>query len=119
MSHTIEAASDFFLMPSLYEPCGLTQMYALRYGTIPIVSPTGGLKDTVVDWQTNPAEATGFYIPEPLSSDGLSSTLAAACSLYSTEPAQIRQMQERGMALRFDWPSAAARYAEFFKSLDG
>lgn len=121
MSHLIQAASDFFLMPSLYEPCGLTQMYALRYGTIPIVSPTGGLKDTVVDVPQNPTtlsdrdqEATGFYLPEPLTAQGMIDGIQRAIGYYTSNPAMIREMQIRGMKLRFDWKVAAREYLDFY-----
>lgn len=114
MSHMIEAASDFFLMPSLYEPCGLTQMYALRYGTIPIVSPTGGLKDTVIDWQEDPRRATGFYIENPLSPGSLIEAVSRAVRIYQENPSKFREMQERGMVQRFDWEASAALYEDLF-----
>jgi len=116
-SHLIEAGSDFFLMPSLYEPCGLTQMYALSYGTIPIVSPTGGLKDTVVDRGKNPKTATGYYFPIPLTGTGMVETLAKATKVYRLQPKVHRAMILRGMALRFDWESAGRHYEEYFLSL--
>ena len=67
LAHLVEAGSDFFMMPSQFEPCGLNQMYSLAYGTLPIVRAVGGLKDTVTDYDSNQAEATGFvfYDPEP------------------------------------------------------
>lgn len=116
-SHLIEAGSDFFLMPSLYEPCGLTQMYALRYGTVPIVSPTGGLKDTVIDYAVNPAKSTGFYLPATLDSWGIVDTIRKAVRVYTDKPDDIAEMRRRGMSVRFDWKSAAKTYSLFFSRL--
>jgi starch synthase len=116
-SHLIEAGSDFFLMPSLYEPCGLTQMYALSYGTIPIVSKTGGLKDTVVDIVKEPEIGTGYVIPSPLTGTTLLETLTSAVHTFYHEPQIIRSMQQRGMEQRFDWKLSAEEYVSFFESL--
>ncbi|MCK5673900.1 MAG: glycogen synthase, partial [Spirochaetales bacterium] len=74
LAHLIEAGSDFFLMPSKYEPCGLNQVYSLKYGSIPIVRATGGLKDTVVDYFNDPENSTGFHIPE-MSSESIVNTV--------------------------------------------
>jgi starch synthase len=115
MSHLIQAGSDFFLMPSLYEPCGLTQMYALRYGTLPIVTPTGGLKDTVVDADSNIDSATGFYIQQPLSPDTLIEGVRRAVDLYNASPQIYLEMQKRSMKQRFDWKKAAQEYADFYQ----
>ncbi|NMV11986.1 glycosyltransferase, partial [Vibrio parahaemolyticus] len=65
LAHIVEAGSDFFLMPSEFEPCGLNQIYSMAYGTLPIVRGVGGLKDSVSDYDVNPSEATGFVFFEP------------------------------------------------------
>jgi starch synthase len=108
LAHRIEAGSDMFLMPSHYEPCGLSQMYSLRYGTVPIVRATGGLEDTV-------DEETGFkfreYTPQAL----LGAIRAAlhAWQDHDTWPARMR----RGMAKDYSWDASAARYVEIYRNL--
>lgn len=112
LSHQIEAAGDFFLMPSLFEPCGLNQIYSLRYGTIPIVRATGGLKDTV---QPYPAEnSTGIHFEKPEES-GLIQALHQADQLFS-QPDRYRAMQQCGMAKHFGWQQAADRYQLLYQS---
>ena len=101
LAHRIEAGADMFLMPSRYEPCGLSQMYSLRYGTVPIVRATGGLEDTI-------DETTGFkfveYTPEALL-DGISEALAA----WQDTEAWTAKMRH-GMAKNFSWEASAAGY---------
>jgi starch synthase len=109
MSHVIQAASDFFLMPSLYEPCGLTQMYALRYGSLPIVSPTGGLKDTVKDIGSDP-EGTGIIIDPAMGEDELYNALQQAVELWTNRRDRYSLAQKRAMAVRFTWEDAASEY---------
>ncbi|MGZ8450324.1 MAG: glycogen synthase, partial [Candidatus Deferrimicrobiaceae bacterium] len=105
MAHKIEAGADIYLMPSLYEPCGLNQIYSLKYGTVPLVRETGGLADTVVDADANPAEGTGFtfrrYEAEELM-DAVSRALAA----YANRP-RWDAIVRRGMALDFSWEASA------------
>ena len=72
LAHQIEAAADFFLMPSIFEPCGLNQIYSLAYGTLPIVRAVGGLKDTVIDYDQDKANGTGFIFYDPNSEELLS-----------------------------------------------
>ena len=114
LAHLIEAGSDFFLMPSRYEPCGLNQMYSLRYGTIPVVRRTGGLADTVVDYFREPEAATGFLFDEQ-SGEAVYRTLAEALRIFSEEPQTIRAMQRRGMAEDFSWDHSAERYLELYR----
>lgn len=112
LSHQIEAAGDFFLMPSLFEPCGLNQIYSLRYGTIPIVRATGGLKDTV---QAYPEKnSTGIHFHQPTQED-LLQALMQADQLYS-QPKIYRAMQQRGMAQNFSWQQAGERYQLLYQS---
>src|SRR5439155_13608333 len=94
LSHRIEAGSDFFLMPSLYEPCGLNQMYSLRYGTLPIVRATGGLEDTVVNYNETTGEGTGFKFlqPTPLA---LRNTVGWAVSTWFDRPKHIVQLRQQ------------------------
>lgn len=113
LSHQVEAAGDFFLMPSLFEPCGLNQIYSLRYGTLPLVRATGGLKDTVVGW---PARgATGLCFDEP-SPEALLTALQQAETLYS-DKRKYKIVQQRGMAQVFGWPQAAVAYQRLYQQL--
>lgn len=117
LAHQIEAGADLFLMPSRFEPCGLNQMYSLRYGTPPVVFKTGGLADTVVD--TTPetqddASATGFVFDTP-SVEGLLAAIRRALDLYR-EPAQWRRLQQNGMRQSFDWSASAAHYLERYSA---
>lgn len=112
MSHLIEAGSDFFIMPSLFEPCGLNQMYSQIYGTVPIVSRVGGLVDTVTDCDEQPASGTGIMC-DP-TAEGLRDALFRAIALYG-EPARYRAVQQRAMARDFSWKVAAAGYEKLYR----
>jgi starch synthase len=112
MSHLIEAGSDFFVMPSLFEPCGLNQMYSQVYGTIPIVSRVGGLIDTVIDADEFPATGTGVMaLP---TAEGLRDALARAMKLFADTP-RMAVVQSRGMAKDFSWKTAAAGYEKLYQ----
>jgi len=111
MSHLIEAGSDYFLMPSLFEPCGLNQMYSQVYGTIPIVSRVGGLADTVIDADVFPDSGTGL-VCEP-SRIGVLDALERALRLFS-DPARLARVQRRGMEKDFSWRKAAAAYERLY-----
>lgn len=112
LSHQVEAAGDFFLMPSLFEPCGLNQIYSLRYGTVPLVRATGGLKDTVVDLAL--ANATGICFSEPTVA-ALNEALQRLMLLWQ-QPAVYRAVQQRGMAQVFGWPQAAKQYIRWYQT---
>jgi starch synthase len=112
-AHMIEAGSDFFLMPSLFEPCGLNQMYSLAYGTLPIVRAVGGLKDTVIDIADDPDNATGFIFEQP-SSSALLSCIQRALLFYHEAPKVFEQTQQRGMQTRFTWEAAAQGYQALY-----
>lgn len=116
LAHLIEAGSDFFLMPSRYEPCGLNQIYSLRYGAVPIVRATGGLADTVVPYGKNPARATGFSFEE---SDPLQITSAVreALELWRDSPEIIEEVRKRGMKAHFSWNDSALLYEELYSRL--
>ena len=118
LAHLIEAGSDFFLMPSLYEPCGLNQIYSLRYGAIPIVSNTGGLADTVQGYDEATGGGTGFVI-DPLNSRNIFETVKKACETAEKRPDHIRNLRLAGMEKRYSWTASAEKYLEHFsKALD-
>ncbi|MFT2089408.1 glycogen synthase GlgA [Paraglaciecola sp. 2405UD69-4] len=112
-AHMIEAGSDFFLMPSLFEPCGLNQMYSLAYGTLPIVRAVGGLKDTVTDWADDPESATGFVFAEP-SPEALLACVQRALLFYYEMPEAFESTQKKAMLSRFTWEGAAKQYEELY-----
>jgi starch synthase len=115
LAHQIEAGADMFLMPSRFEPCGLNQMYSLRYGTPPIVFRTGGLADTVVDANAATladASATGFVFDSPDVAAFLD-TVRRALELYR-QPAQWRRLQQSGMRQSFDWQESANHYLSLY-----
>jgi starch synthase len=113
MSHLIEAGSDFFLMPSLFEPCGLNQMYSQVYGTVPVVSRVGGLVDTVADLGDDPSGGTGILC-EP-NAEALGEGLIRALRLFSNR-AQYAEAQGRGMARDFSWRKAATAYEALYRN---
>jgi starch synthase len=114
LAHRIEAGSDFFLMPSRFEPCGLNQMYSLRYGTLPIVRATGGLVDTVDNYDESAGGGTGFMFND-LTTEALSNTIGWALSTYYDRPAHITLMRKRAMAQDFSWDRAAADYEQLYR----
>ncbi|WP_210542483.1 glycogen synthase GlgA [Rhodoferax sp. PAMC 29310] len=117
-AHAVMAGADVILVPSAFEPCGLTQLYGLRYGTLPLVRGVGGLADTVADCSLenlDDGSATGFVFDE-LSAQGLSSALRRAFVLFA-RPAEWAQVQQQGMTLRFDWQSAAQKYLALYQAL--
>lgn len=115
LAHLIEAGCDAFLMPSKYEPCGLNQMYSLRYGTIPIVRRTGGLADTVQLYQRDTGEGTGIVF-EHFDADAVRWALAYALELWADRPAWER-MQSNAMAQDFSWERQTGTYEELYHRL--
>jgi starch synthase len=115
LSHRIEAAADFFLMPSLFEPCGLNQMYSLRYGTIPIVRVTGGLDDSVIDITEDPKHADGIKFHE-YSSRALAKAIRKALALYQ-QPRLMNWYRKHAMAADFSWDRTASQYEAAYRSL--
>jgi starch synthase len=113
LAHRIEAGCDLFVMPSQYEPCGLNQMYSLRYGTPPIVRATGGLDDTIIDAHS-PA-GTGFKFA-PYSADALGEAWRRALLAYYSQ-AEFTSLVKRAMAQDFSWAAAARRYAALYRQL--
>ena len=110
LAHRIEAGSDMFLMPSHYEPCGLNQIYSLRYGTVPVVRATGGLDDTI-------DEETGFKFAD-YSGQALLGAVRAAVNAFSDKDAWRRRMR-RGMEKDFSWKASAASYSALYRRLQG
>ena len=108
LAHRIEAGADIFLMPSHYEPCGLNQIYSLRYGTVPVVRATGGLDDTI-------DEGTGFKFAE-YSGDALLGAIQAAVRAFANSEVW-RQMMRRGMAKDYSWKASAAAYSALYRKL--
>ncbi|MEN9934561.1 MAG: hypothetical protein RLZZ387_1140 [Chloroflexota bacterium] len=114
LAHWIEAGSDFFIMPSRYEPCGLNQIYSLRYGTLPIVRATGGLEDTVQQYDEASGTGTGFKFYEP-SANAIYYTVGWAVSTYYDRPHHLRQMIRQAMAQDYSWERSAAAYVELYE----
>lgn len=112
LAHQIEAGADMFLMPSLYEPCGLNQMYSMRYGTVPVVRATGGLDDTVEQFNAQAGTGTGFKFG-PYTAPAMLEKIREALYFYS-QPEIWRQIQRNGMAVDNSWSAAAQRYLELY-----
>jgi starch synthase len=112
LAHLIQAGSDALVVPSRFEPCGLTQLCALRYGAVPIVARVGGLADTVLDAAEAGARATGFKFA-PVTADALSGALRRASITFHDKPAW-QQLQRNGMGTDVSWHNRASRYAELY-----
>ena len=114
LAHRIQAGADFFLMPSLFEPCGLSQMYALRYGTLPVVHATGGLEDTIEQYNPGEGQGTGFKFYSP-TGQAFHDTIGWAVSTWYDRPSHVTQMREQAMRVRFDWETSAQRYLAIYR----
>jgi starch synthase len=114
LSHQIEAGSNFFLMPSQYEPCGLNSMYSITYGTIPIVRATGGLKDIVKDFDPQSGEGNGISF-EDYNVESLVGAFDRAMNYYTE--GTYRKIIENGIGIDYSWGKAAEEYAEIYKSV--
>ncbi len=115
LAHLIEAGADMFLMPSVYEPCGLNQMYSLRYGTVPIVHRTGGLADTVEPWNPATGQGTGIVF-EHHDAAGLAWAIEAALAAYR-DRAGWQRLIDNGMAKDFSWDVQGKLYEELYRRL--
>ena len=113
LARKVYAGSDIFLMPSHFEPCGLGQLIALRYGSVPVVRKTGGLKDTVVDEKENGKEATGYSFDEYTAS-ALWDALMRALKAYRNKE-RWRKIVRNGMNSDFSWQRSAAKYEELYR----
>ena len=103
-------------MPSLFEPCGLGQLIAMRYGTVPIVRKTGGLKDTVIHYNQETKQGTGFEFEE-CSGYWMYKKIEEAYTYYNEFPDHFKQMQLNGMKKGFSWDDAAEKYIELYESM--
>jgi starch synthase len=114
LSHLIEAGADFFLMPSRYEPCGLNQMYSLAYGTLPIVRRTGGLADTVENYNEATGGGTGFMFDD-LTPQAIYNTVGWAVWTWYNRREHIDAMRLRGMKQDFSWEQSAKQYLAMYE----
>ncbi|SPT71971.1 Glycogen synthase [Anaerobiospirillum thomasii] len=114
IAHQIEAGSDFFLMPSIFEPCGLNQIYSLAYGTLPIVRAVGGLKDTVIDYDQHKDIGNGFVFEEP-SSEDLLSCMRRTLIFYLEDQEEMQRIKRNAMRVRFEWEDSSTHYEELYK----
>ena len=115
LAHQIEAGADIFLMPSLYEPCGLNQMYSMRYGTVPVVRATGGLDDTVEQFNPSTGAGTGFKFG-PYNAGALLEKIREALYFYG-RPDDWQKIQRNGMLVDNSWEAAAKKYAELYREV--
>ena len=115
LAHRLIAGADALLMPSRFEPGGLTQLYAMRYGTVPVVRQVGGLADTVLDVDTGNALATGFTFG-PASGHALADAVTRTILLYR-QSAKWRALMRRGMKQDFSWASAAEKYMDLYREM--
>ncbi len=118
LAHQIYAGCDMFLMPSQFEPCGLSQLIALRYGTLPIVRETGGLRDTVLSYNEYTGEGNGFSFFNYNAHDMLN-TIERAMHYYTEEKETWAMLQQRGMSGDYSWTNSAGKYLELYKGLLG
>jgi len=115
LAHRIEAGADLFLMPSRYEPCGLNQLYSLRYGTVPVVAATGGLRDTVREWNSGSGTGNGFLFAGP-KVETMLAALNRAVQVYGDRN-QWRQIQLNGMQEDHSWSNSAREYRELYERM--
>ena len=113
LAHQIEAGADFFLMPSIFEPCGLNQIYSLAYGTLPIVRGVGGLKDTVIDYDSDNKNGTGFIFEEP-SPEELLSCLRRTLIFYYEDQNEMQRIKRNAMNMRFSWEDSCKKYEALY-----
>ncbi|HWF13447.1 MAG TPA: glycogen synthase GlgA [Candidatus Acidoferrales bacterium] len=115
VAHKIESGADVFLMPSRYEPCGLNQIYSLKYGTVPVVRATGGLDDTIDQFDITTGRGTGFKF-QAYDSSALLECIRQAISVYRNEPPVWRKIQSNGMAQDFSWQASAKEYVKVYEA---
>ena len=116
LADRIYAGADIYLMPSKSEPCGLSQMNAMRYGTVPVVHATGGLKDTVPACDENGEGGLGFTF-QSYNADDFFAAIVRALNLYNTQPDAFRALQKREMTQDFSWNVPAGKYMELFHKM--
>jgi len=115
LAHKIEAGADIFLMPSRYEPCGLNQIYSLKYGTVPVVRATGGLDDTIEEWDSEKGTGTGFKF-EDYAAEGLLAAIDRALAAFKDKKGWTRLMLN-GMARNYSWEQPAREYAAVYEEV--
>ena len=115
LAHKVEAGADMFLMPSRYEPCGLNQIYSLKYGTVPVVRATGGLDDTIEAFNPTTGRGTGFKF-QAYDGPSLLNAIKEALSIFRSETAVWRRIQLNGMARDFSWQVSAIEYAKLYEA---
>ena len=115
IAHKIEAGADMFLMPSRYEPCGLNQIYSLKYGTVPIVRATGGLDDTIEPWDARSGKGTGFKFTD-YTGESLLLTIKQALSAYHDQTSW-QTLMRNGMARDFSWGASAREYGKIYEKV--
>jgi starch synthase len=113
LAHKIEAGADLFLMPSLYEPCGLNQIYSLKYGTVPVVRATGGLDDTIEEWKPQQGAGTGFKF-RGLRAEGLLAAIERALAAFEDKEGW-KKLMRNGMARNYSWEQPAREYAAAYE----
>ncbi|HSA06571.1 MAG TPA: glycogen synthase GlgA [Candidatus Gastranaerophilales bacterium] len=113
LAHKIEAGSDFFIMPSRFEPCGLNQMYSLRYGTLPVVRATGGLNDTVDNFNEQEMTGTGFKFYDP-AANALFNTIGWSVYTYYNNKPAMKKLIANAMQKRFTWENSAKKYEDVY-----
>ena len=111
----MQAAADILLMPSIYEPCGLTQMYSLKYGTVPIVRSTGGLEDTIENYISKTRSGTGFKFRR-IDPNEFALTIKKALKIFQNKN-EWKTLQINGMSKNFSWTSSANNYLNLYKKL--
>jgi starch synthase len=115
LAHALYAGADFLLMPSRVEPCGLNQMYALRYGTVPMVRNTGGLRDTVVDISAPNFEGFGLVYNDPSVQD-VNHAIGRAMGWYFEQPEILLAARKKMMAIDHSWETSAQQYVDIYMS---
>lgn len=118
MARKIYAASDAFLMPSRFEPCGLSQLISMRYGTVPIVRETGGLKDTVIPYNEYTGEGTGFSFAN-YNADEMINIIWYAMQIYYDRKDEWKKIVDNGMAVDYSWNVSADKYIHLYQELTG
>jgi starch synthase len=113
IAHKIEAGADMFLIPSRYEPCGLNQIYSLKYGTVPIVRATGGLDDTIEPWDARTGRGTGFKFSD-YTGEALLATIKQALLAYQ-DPSSWQMLMRNGMSRDFSWGASAREYGKIYE----
>lgn len=115
IARMLYASGDIFLMPSLYEPCGLSQMFAMRYGNLPLATSTGGLADSILDYSDDPVSATGFLYKEK-NEEGLSKALSLALKVFEDKTTWAI-MRRNAMNVHFSWKLSAGKYLDVYRKL--